>query len=222
MKKMESIQKTARFAGWAYFIIIITSVLSIAFGPYRLMVENDVVKSIENIASNQLLFRAGIVYEILMYTGVIFLSVALFELLKQVGRGRAMAALLCRFGEAIMGFLTVIGSIITLYLVNSDFEPAFMQKNIQLIFETKDALMAALMVFISVGSILFFQLFYQSKYIPRWLSIFGIIAFSFMLLESLILQLYPMEAWMFPGALAIVFEIVVGLWLIIKGVKINE
>jgi hypothetical protein len=37
--KVIDLQKTARFAGWAYLLIIITSVLSIAFGPYRLMVD---------------------------------------------------------------------------------------------------------------------------------------------------------------------------------------
>lgn len=216
-----AVQKTARFAGWAYFLIIITSVLSMIIGPYKLMIEGDIAKTIENIASNQFLFRAGIVYELLMYTGVIFLSVALFKLLNPFGHGKALAALLCRFGEAIMGFLTVIGSVISLYLINGDFEAGEVQKSIEIIFQIKDALMSALMVFIGAGSIIFLYLFYKSGYIPRWLSIFGLTAFSFVLLESLILQLHPMQAWIFPGALAIIFEIAVGLWLMIKGVDIK-
>ena len=216
-----AVQKTARFAGWAYFLIIITSVLSMTIGPYKLMIEGDIAKTIENIASNQFLFRAGIVYELLMYTGVIFLSVALFKLLSPFGHGKALAALLCRFGEAIMGFLTVIGSIISLYLINGDFEHADVQKSVEIIFEIKDALMSALMVFIGAGSVIFLHLFYKSGYIPRWLSVFGITAFSFVLLESLILQLYPMQSWIFPGALAIIFEIVIGLWLMLKGVNLK-
>lgn len=47
MKTTNSLQKTAKFAGAAYFIIIITSVFSMAFGPYRLIVENDIKKTIE-------------------------------------------------------------------------------------------------------------------------------------------------------------------------------
>lgn len=47
-----NVQKTAKFVGWAYFIIIITSVLSIVIGPYRLIVEDDIAKTIENIAVN--------------------------------------------------------------------------------------------------------------------------------------------------------------------------
>ena len=81
--------------------------------------------------------------------------------------------------------------------------------------------MSALMVFIGAGSVIFLHLFYKSGYIPRWLSVFGITAFSFVLLESLILQLYPMQSWIFPGALAIIFEIVIGLWLMLKGVNLK-
>ena len=48
----------------------------------------------------------------------------------------------------------------------------------------------------------------------------GIVAFSFVALESLVILLYPMQPWTFPGALAILFEIIIGLWLMIKGIKI--
>jgi hypothetical protein len=219
MKTTNTLKKTAKFAGWAYFLIIITSVLSIAFGPYRLMVEDDITKTIENIASNQTLYRIGIVYEILMYMGVIMLSVALYQILQSINKAKALTALLCRFSEAIMGVLMLIGSIIILYFINSDFAVETIQNSVSVISEIKDALMSLLMIFIGAGSVIFFHLFYKSRYIPRWLSIFGITAFSFIIIESLVLQLYPMEAWIFPGALAIVFEIVVGLWLIIKGVN---
>ena len=82
--------------------------------------------------------------------------------------------------------------------------------------------MSAIMIFIGIGSVLFFLLFLKSGYIPRWLSVFGIIAFSFVLIESIVLQLLPAQGWGFPGAMAVIFEIVVGLWLIIKGVKISN
>jgi hypothetical protein len=220
MNTSASIQKTARFAGIAYFVIIITSVISITLGPYRLRVEGDIAKTIENIASNQFLWRIGIVYEILMYTGVILLSVALYHLLKGINQPKALTALLCRFGEAIMGMLTVIGSILTLYMINANSPADTVQNTVSAIFEIQDALMSILMVLIGIGSILFLHLFYQSRYIPRWLSVYGIVAFAFVALESLVILLHPMLPWTFPGVAAILFEIVIGLWLMIKGVRI--
>lgn len=222
MKSVNTIQRTAKFAGWAYFLIIITSVLSILVGPYKLMAEGEIAKTIENVSANQSLYRVGIVYEVLMYSGVIMLSVALFELLKATGHGKALVALLSRFGEALMGFLTVIGSILILYFINSDSETETVRFYVGMITETKDALMSIIMIFIGIGSVLFFYLFYKSNYIPRWLSIAGMITFFFVFLESLVLMLVPMQAWMFPGMLAIIFEIVVGLWLMIKGVNISN
>ena len=110
-----SLQKTARFAGIAYFVIIITSVLSIFLGPYRLIIEGDIGKTIENIASNQFLYRIGMVYETLMYTGVILLSVALYHLLQEINRPKALTALLCRFGEAMMGMLKTTGLLLDIF-----------------------------------------------------------------------------------------------------------
>lgn len=212
-------QKTARFAGIAYFVIIISSVLSISLGSYRLKVEGDLALTIENIAANQFLWRIGMVYEILMYTGVILLSVALYQLLKGINQAKALTALFCRFGEAIMGMLTVIGSILTLHMINGHYDLETVQNTISIIFEMQEALMSILMVLIGVGSIIFLHLFYQSGYIPRWLSVFGIVAFSFVALESLVILLHPMQPWTFPGLAAILFEIVIGLWLMIKGVN---
>ena len=222
MKTENSIQKTAKFAGWAYFLIIVTALLSITLGSFMPMDDVSVAETIENIKENQSLYRINYVYEILMYSGVILLSVALFQILKGINKAFALTALLFRFGEAIMGMIMVIGSIIILYLVNSDFSTESNQKTITIIFELKDALMSMLMVFIGLGSIINFYLFYKSNFIPRWLSVFGITAFSFVLIESLVLHVKPMHAWMFPGMLAIVFEIVVGLWLMIKGIKTNS
>ena len=196
--------------------------LSIVIGPYRLMVEDNIAKTIENIAANQTLYRIGFVYEVLMYTGVILVSVALYHLLRRVNKPKVTTALLCRFGEAIMGMLMVIGSIITLYIINTDLETETIQNSVSVIFEIKDALMNILMIFIGVGSVLFFHLFYRSGYIPQILSVIGIVIFSSIFLESILLLSYPMKSWVFPGATAILFEIVIGLWLMIKGVKINQ
>jgi hypothetical protein len=216
-----SIQKTARFAGILYFVIIITSVLSITVGPYRLLVEGDDELTIANITSSQFLFRIGMVYEILMYTAVILLSVALYHLLKGISQPKALTALLCRFGEAIMGLLSVVGSILVLYMINGDFPAETVQRMVPVIFEIQGALMSILMVLIGVGSIIFLHLFYQSRYIPRWLSVAGLVIFAAMVLESLVVLVHPMQAWVFPGAGAILFEIAIGLWLMIKGVKME-
>jgi hypothetical protein len=105
------IQQSAKTAGLAYLLIIVTSILSMIFGPYKLIVEGDTLATIDNIAANQHLFRAGATYDLLMFIGVIILSVALFNVLKTVNKTVALTALISRIGEALIGSLTIVGSI---------------------------------------------------------------------------------------------------------------
>ena len=118
MSETTAIRKSARTAGLAYLLIIVTSILSIFLGPFKLMVEGDYTTTIGNIEKNQGLFRGGIAYDLLMYIGVIILSVALYRILKGVNKATALVALLGRTGEALLGSASVICSVMILYLIN--------------------------------------------------------------------------------------------------------
>ena len=85
-------RRAATIAGLAYFVIIVTSILSIALGPSELTMGGVAPESLEEIASHQLMYRVGAVYELLMYAGVVLLS--LMGLLAGFLIGRAERALL--------------------------------------------------------------------------------------------------------------------------------
>lgn len=222
MKLTDSIQKSAKTAGIAYLIIIITSILSMIFGPYKLMVEGDISTTISNIAENQLLFRAGATYDLLMFIGVIILSVALFSVLKIVNKTVALTALISRIGEALTGSLTVVCSIVILLLINADNTSESSQKIVGLLFDIKDSLMNIVFSFLGFGSILFCYLFYKSRFIPRLLAAFGIFAFILVFAESIGVLLFDMNSTIVTGLPAILFEITIGIWLVIKGVNISN
>ena len=68
----------------------------------------------------------------------------------------------------------------------------------------------------AIGAILFYYLFFKSRYIPRALSVFGLIAASLALIgTSLVLLGYDIP--MFIVALNFPFEITIGVWLMVKG-----
>jgi hypothetical protein len=73
---------------------------------------------------------------------------------------------------------------------------------------------------------LFSYLFFKSKYIPKILAGFGIISFGLIFIQSLLFILAPEYAAMpinqiifwAPSGL---FEIIIGLWLLIKGINVQ-
>lgn len=221
MKTENAIQRSAKTAGIAYLAIIVTSIFSMIFGPYKLMVEGDIAATINNISSHQALFRAGLTYDLLMFIAVIILSVALYNVLKTVNKTVALTALLSRFGEAVLGSLSVVCSIVVLLLINRDYSSESIQKTSSLVFEIKDSLLNIVFAFLGFGSILFCFNFYISGLIPRILAAFGIFSFVLVFAESIIVLLFPVKSLVITGIPAIFFEIIIGLWLIIKGVNIS-
>jgi hypothetical protein len=221
MKSNNPIQQSAKTAGLAYLLIILTSILSMIFGPYKLMVEGDTFATMQNIAANPLLFRAGTAYDLLMFIGVIILSVALYQVLKTVNQSTALTALLSRFGEALGGTLTVACSVLILWLINREDAASKNQEIVEFLFEVKAAIMNLVFAFLGFGTLLYCALFYRSRYIPRWLAGFGILAFFLVFAESILVVLFNVESTPLTGIPAIVFEITIGIWLLVKGVDLK-
>ena len=147
MNSVKSIQKSARTAGIAYLLIIVTSILAMFIGPFTLIVEGDNLATMRNIAANPLLYRAGAAYDLLMFIGVIILSVALYQVLKTVNQSTALTAILCRFGEALAGSLSVACSTMILWLINREDTPGNNLVIVEFLFELKAVLMNIVFAF---------------------------------------------------------------------------
>ena len=221
--------KAAKIAGWAYLLIILTSILTMIFGPYKLTVKGDIAATINNIMANETLFRIGAVYDLLMFASVIILALALYVTLKPVNKELAFLAMLWRFAEAIIGCLMVLSSLMVLVLLNGEnysaaFEAEQLQALVGVFLDAGPTALSLLFVFISLGTIVNCYLFYKSQYIPRILAALGIAVFSLVLVAALATIVMPSSAAtidMVAKALGTLWEIAIGLWLIIKGVSVE-
>jgi len=98
-----------------------------------------------------------------------------------------------------------------------------LQMPLGLLFNAHTAIKAVPMVFLGLDMMLFCYLLLKSAYIPRLLAGFGILSFALILVQSLLFILAPEYAEMpinqiiFWGPSGL-FEIVIGLWLLIKGI----
>ena len=220
-------RKATKIAGLAYTLIIILVLLKAIFVDSNLIVSGNDASTANNIMANELLFRIGVASEIIMYVLVVLLSLALYVILKTVNKNLALVALFLRFGEGIIGgVVTVLSGLIPLLLLNGEavFETEQLQALVGLFLDVRTAGMDIVLIFIGLGGTVFFYLFFKSKYIPGILAAWGILTYLSMLILSFVHILLPNHPAMIdiiaygPGAL---FEVIIGLWLLIKGVKVQ-
>lgn len=221
-----SLDRHARLAGLLYLTIIVMSLVSLLVVESRLVVDGDWAATAERIAANQTLFRAGLVYDTAMFAGVIALAWALFVILRGVDRNRALLALLWRMAEAVVGAVTVLLGVLIVLLVESQgvrsaFEPAQLHSLVGVLVTARGIGFDVTIFFLSLGTIVNCRLLYRSRYVPRALAGLGVASFALMLVGTVISLLLPqyrdlaMAAWA-PG---IVFEVAIGVWLLLKGVR---
>jgi hypothetical protein len=164
----------------------------------------------------------------MMFVLVILLSLALYVILKTVNKNLALLALLWRLGEAIIGGgVTVISGLIPLLLLNSDavFETEQLHALVGLFLDVRNAGLDVVLIFIGIGGTVFCYLFFKSKYVPRILAAWGMLTYLSMLLLGFLSILLPnlpetiKMAFYAPGGL---FEVIFGLWLLVKGVSVEQ
>lgn len=222
-----SLRKASRVAGFVYLITIITNILAMILGPMKLFVPGDAAATFNNIVANELLFRIGAAYDLIMFASVVLLSWALYVILKTVNKNLALLALLWRLVEATLGCLMVLSSFIVLLLLDGGdysavFETAQLQALVGLFLGVTSAARSLVFVFLSLGSIVFCYLFFKSKYIPRILAAWGMFSFSLMLIGTFVNILLPIDALMLLGVPALLFELIIGYWLLFRGVNVEQ
>jgi hypothetical protein len=164
----------------------------------------------------------------MMFVLVVLLSLALYVILRTVNRNLALLALLWRLGEAIIGGgVTVISGSIPLLLLDGEaaFETEQLQALVGLFLDVRGAGLDVVLMFIGMGGTLFCYLFFKSKYVPGILAAWGMLTYVSMFVLGSASILFPglpesvKMVFYAPGAL---FEILFGLWLLIKGVNVEQ
>lgn len=226
----ESQRKAAKVAGILYLFTILTANLTEFYVRHPLIVPGDELQSVRNIAAHQQLFRIGIAGDLIMLAANVMLVVALYVVLKPVSRHLALLAVFWRLVECSIAAATVgidfaavlsLSSTTSLPALNTEHMQALARLSISL--DTGGNRVAAL--FFGLGSAVFCYLWFKSRYIPRVLAAGGILA-------SLVPTFIPFSTIVFAsladaplrrarsGIPIAIFEVVVGFWLLIKGIDV--
>ena len=217
---MNSDKNTPRLLGAAFLLQAVASIVStLILTP--LIVPGNMIDSMTNISNNTLQMRASIVGEMIAVIGIVMLGALLFVTLKKQNGKIALVALGLYL---ITAAIIAVSRIAAFSLLRTSQEsviaghPVYLQTLGNLFYELQDFGYFLHMLPYTLGATLFYYLFYKSGFLPRVLSLWGLIAASLAFIGSLFDHLgYDVPMLVFLPNLP--FDLAIGLWLMVKGIR---
>jgi Domain of unknown function (DUF4386) len=212
-----------RLLGAAFLFVILTSLsfgllLKSAAGSGS---TSDLLVSISN---NPALTRVAILDGILNSTGIVALATLLYVVLKEQGKLMARVALGLWIAEALFYAIIQLG-LLALIPLSAEFVAAgapagsFYQILGDFLYNgVYHQSMTIHMWFYCTGGLLWYYLFYRSNYIPRVISLFGLLAVSLGFI-AVVGQLLGYDVPILLSIPLLPFEIAIGAWLLLRGIR---
>jgi hypothetical protein len=215
----------ARVAGFLFLWLIITG-LAGALTISHIVGSGTFAETAKRVVASEHLYRIALSSELIETLSAVLLAFALYVTLKPVDKLLAQIAMYWRLVESFIGGVGMIFGFVRLGLYASPQSQGALgtDQSQALVDLTRHAGFAAYnisAIFFSIGSILFFYLFFRSRYIPRILSALGVFASVVVTIMCFGILIFPEHAatlqygWA-PMAIA---EVTLGLWLLVKGIR---
>ena len=223
---MNSSKKTARMAGFLYFIYIVIHVFADVIGRSKLIVFGDAATTAQNIMASEWQFRIGFMSDLLAAVLFLLAAWALYVLLKPVNKTLALLFLLLNLGGVAVqcsSDLFLLAS--QMLLSGADYLQVFQANQLQalamfFLYLYKNGFMIAQLFY---GAWLFplGYLVFKSGFLPRILGIILMIHCVFWLMTFLQFFLFPnFDAIIYISyPLGFIAEFGLSLWLLIIGRK---
>ncbi len=219
-------QKNARIAGILYLLMIPFGIFGILYVPSRLIDLGDLALTASNITANQSLFRLSIVSAFSVQLLQVFVVLALYRVLKPVNKNHALLMVIFILLAVPIAMLNELNHFAILHLLNGADQATA---------STFDQILASMSLFLGLheSGIFIAQIFwglwllpmgylvYKSNYIPKFIGVLLMIGCFGYLFDSFTFFLFP-EFGITLSDFTFVGELLLPLWLIIKGINVAE
>lgn len=223
---MNSPQKTARVAAFVFLIVFFLGMSTELFIRPGIMAPGDAVVTIKNIAASEALFRLSLVSDLIRQMFLMLLPLVLYKLLKPVNKTIASLMVIFALVCVPISMLNELNHFAVL-LLSSD--PGYLTA-----FKA-DQLNALVMFFLdlrvygtfipqvfSLWVLFLGYLVFKSGFLPRILGILLMLGGLCYTVPAVLFFLFPNLDLMIFGLFAISGEMIFYLWLLIKGVNVEE
>jgi hypothetical protein len=222
-----SLRRIARIAGILYLIIIVSGLFSEMFVRSNLIVPGDATATASNIIASKSLFRIGFASDLIMVISDIGVALAFYVLLKPVNKGLSLLAAFFRLAQASILGINLLNHFTALLLLSGAdylavFETAQLHAMVTLFLNMHAHGYLISGVFFGLSCFVLGYLFLKSDYLPRILGVLLIFATFGYLADSFTNFLLPNYAaiteWLVVAS-AVIAELTLCVWLLVKGVR---
>jgi len=224
--KRNSPLKTARVAAIVFLIIFFQGMSAELFIRPDIIVPGDAATTVNNIVASESLFRLSLVSDLIRQMFMVLLVLVLFKLLKPVNKSIAMLMVIFALISIPITMLNELNHFAALLLSRgTDYLTAF----------EADQLHAQVMFFLNLHEygtfipqifsfwlLLQGYLVFKSGFLPRILGILLMIGGLCYPIQAILFFLFPNFDAMIFGLFAFIGELLFYLWLLIKGVNVEQ
>jgi hypothetical protein len=224
----ESQRTAATVVGFAYLFALPPAIFAEFYVRTQLVAFDNAAQTARNIMAHERLFRLGIASNLTVFAIDVVLIIALYVVLTPVNRRLALLATGWGLIEtATLVFVTLSDFDVLRILSGADYLHAFEPNRLQALARLSisahaDAYNVGL-VFAGLRSSAFCYLWFKSRFIPRALAAWGMgasflmgaSAFSFIIFPELA-KVVAVEVY---GAPIFFFELTMGFWLLLRGLR---
>jgi hypothetical protein len=221
--KTNSINKTARIAGFMYLGNIITGIFAQVVRS-TLIVSGDAAVTAKNIMASEWLFRIGFVSDLIMVTFYLLMGLVFYVLLKPVNKNIALLMLLMNLAGVPMLGINILPQFAMLLLISGAgyltvFSPAQLHALGMLFFNLHEYGYSIAVISWGFYLLPLGYLVFKSGYFPKILGVLLMLACFGDLIQFFQIFLFPAyEVITYPGlAVAMIGEFSFAFWLLIKG-----
>lgn len=223
---MISNKNLARIAGLLYLIVIATGLFAEVFVRQALKVPGDALATANNIQSSEMLFRWGLVADLINFVCGLPCVLIIYFLFKRVNKFLLQLALIFVVIQTAIIAANLLNQISPLLILSNSaylntFQPDQLATLLQLSLNIQGAGYAIGLVFFGFYCLIVGYVIFNSKMVPKFLGILYIISGLGYLINSFVMLLskeFANPLFAYVAIPIFIGELSFCLWLLIKGV----
>jgi hypothetical protein len=220
---MNDDRKTAIIVGVLYIVGTVAGVLSVVFSTSILDGPGFLIK----ISANENQFMMAALFVLTMGLALALVPVMLFPIFKKYNEAMALGYVVFRGALETVTYIAMVITWLFLLILSQEYvkagapDASYFQTLGTLLLKGNDLISTVLIIVFSLGALMLYYLFYRSKLIPRWISVWGFIAILLHLVTGFLILFHLMSPFSNINTMMnlpiFLQEMVMAVWLIVKG-----